>query len=163
MAEFKAITTQEEFDSAIQKRLAQKEREITERFKDYLSPDDAVKLKNGYDEQIKGLNDSLKAANEKISGFDAELSDAKAKAEKAEHALLRGRVAAAKGLPLELSDRLIGETKEDLEKDADNFASFMRPHAAPPMRSNDPAPGSSDAAAAARNAFKEWFAQISQN
>ena len=32
------------------------------------------------------------------------------------HALLRGKVAAAKGLPLELADRLVGESKEELEE-----------------------------------------------
>ena len=162
MSEFKAITTQEEFDSAIQKRLAQKEREVAERFKGYLTPDDVEKLKSGYDEQIKTLKDDLEVAKEKISGFDAELSEAKAKATKAEHALLRGKVAAAKGLPLELADRLVGESKEELEKDAESFASFMRPRNTPPMRSNDPANGG-DPTTAAKSAFNEWFSQFNQN
>ena len=43
--EFTPITTQEEFDKAIQKRLAQKEREMTESFKEYMSPDDVKTLK----------------------------------------------------------------------------------------------------------------------
>lgn len=161
MAEFKVIETQEEFDSAIQKRLAQKEREVTERFKGYLSPDDAVTLRNGYEEQLKAMQGDLDAANERISGFDSELSEWKTKASKAEHELLRGKVAAAKGLPFELSTRLVGTTKEELEADADTLASFVAPHAAPPLRTNAPA-GNMDSAAAARNAFAEWFNQFNQ-
>lgn len=157
MSEFKAITTQEEFDSALKKRLEQKEREVSERFKDYLSPEDAAKLKGGYEDQIKGLNASIAAANEKIKGHDAEMADMKAKADRAELDLLRGKIADAKGVPLTLADRLVGTTKEELEKDAETFAAFLKPHAAPPLRSNDPTNNPGVQGEAARAAFKDWF------
>lgn len=157
MSEFKAITTQEEFESALKKRLEQKEREVSERFKDYLSPEDAAKLKGGYEDQIKGLNESMTAANEKIKTHDAEMADMKAKAEKAELDLLRGKVATSKGVPLGLADRLIGSTKEELEKDAEALAGFLKPHTAPPLHSNDPANTPGGQTEAARAAFKDWF------
>lgn len=40
---------------------------------------------------------------------------------------LRLRVAASKGLPADLIDRLRGETEEDLQKDADNLLTFLKP------------------------------------
>ena len=45
MGDFIPIQTQEEFDKAIKARLAQKDRELEERFKDYLSPEKAAELK----------------------------------------------------------------------------------------------------------------------
>lgn len=139
MAEFKPITTQEEFDGAIRKRLEQKEREVSALFKDYISPEDAAKLKNGYEDQIKGLNATIAVANEKIKTHDTAMAELKAKADKAELDLLKGKVATSKGVPLGLANRLVGTTKEELEKDAETLAGFMKPHNAPPLRSNDPA------------------------
>ena len=53
MSEFTPITTQEEFDKAIQKRLAQKEREVTENFKEYMSPDNVKELRAEFERKIK--------------------------------------------------------------------------------------------------------------
>ena len=48
MSDFTPIQTQEEFDKAIKGRLAQKDREAEERYKDYLSPDKVSELKADY-------------------------------------------------------------------------------------------------------------------
>ena len=161
MAEFKVIETQEEFDNAIRKRLEQKEREVSERFKGYMSTDEVTALRNGYEEQLSALQTTLNAANEKINGYDAQITEAQTRASKAENELLRGQIAVAKGLPFELRDRLIGNSKEELEKDADALVSFVQPRNAPPMRSNDPAtyPGNTSAEIA-KQAFADWFGQL---
>ena len=65
MSEFKTIETQEEFDKMIQKRLEQKEREVSERFKEYLSPEEVAKIKSDYEGKIKAANDSLKTERDK--------------------------------------------------------------------------------------------------
>ena len=49
MNEFKVIETQEEFDKAIKSRLAQKDRELEEKFKDYLAPDKVSALNEEYE------------------------------------------------------------------------------------------------------------------
>ena len=67
MGDFKTIETQEEFDKMIQKRLEQKEREVSERFKDYLSPEEVAKIRSEYDGKIKVANDSLKAERDAIT------------------------------------------------------------------------------------------------
>lgn len=160
MSEFKAITTQEEFDSAIKKRLEQKEREVSERYKDYTSPDDVAKLKGGYEDQIKGLNTSLLAANEKIKTHDSEIADFKAKAAKAELDLLKGHVATSKGVPLGLANRLVGTTKEELEKDAETLAGFLKPQNVPPLRSNDPGRSGDPAKAATDEALASLLSSL---
>lgn len=139
MADFKPIETQEEFDKAIQKRLEQKDRELAERFKGYLSPDDVKKMKDGYEEQLKKASGDLETLTGKIQSHDKEVQELTQRAVKAETAMQKGRIATEYGIPLELSGRLIGETEEDLKKDAETFASFMGgTKTAPPMFSHEP-------------------------
>lgn len=131
MSEFVAIETQEDFNEAIKKRLDQKEREVTARYEGWISPDDVAKLKGEFEK-------SLQESAQKLADSDKTLADLNARASKAEHALLRQQVAASKGIPINLADRLVGETKETLEKDAENFAAYLTPKTAPPMRSTEP-------------------------
>lgn len=109
MAEFQAITTQEDFDRAIQARLDRQERSIRAQFADY----DALKEANGkYDEQIKKLNQDL--------------ADANAKIRKGEIDSLKAKVALETGLPAELQARLSGETEEDIRKDAKALSEIFK-------------------------------------
>ena len=48
MSEFKAIETQEEFDKAIKARLAQKDRELADQYKDYQSVHLSAEGDSGY-------------------------------------------------------------------------------------------------------------------
>ena len=138
MGEFKTIETQEEFDKIIQKRLEQKEREVSERFKDYLSPEEVAKLKSEFDGKIKAANDSLKAERDKSIEHSKVVSELENRAKSAETKWLKGKVAMEKGIPFELADRMIGETEEELLKDAESVSSLLAPKSAPPMRTNEP-------------------------
>lgn len=138
MSEFKVIETQEEFDKAIQKRLEQKDREVSERYKNYLSPDDAAALKRDFEGKLSDANAKLKEAQEKLDPLNQSIAELTTRAKTAEGKLLKQSIASAKGLPLELADRLIGESKEDLEKDAETMAGFLKPTSAPPMYSHEP-------------------------
>lgn len=136
MSEFKTIETQEEFDKMIQKRLEQKEREVSERFKDYLSPEEVAKVKSELEGKIKAANDSLKAERDKSIEHSKVVSELEQRAKNAETKWLKGKVAMEKGIPFELADRLIGETEEELLKDAESVSSLFK--AAPPLRTNEP-------------------------
>lgn len=138
MSEFKTIETQEEFDKMIQKRLEQKEREVSERFKDYLSPDEVAKIKSEFEGKIKTANDSLKAERDKSIEHSKVVSELEQRAKSAETKWLKGKVAMEKGIPFELADRLIGDTEEELLKDAESVSSLLAPRTAPPMRTNEP-------------------------
>ena len=51
--EFKVIETQEQLDKIIQKRLAQKDRELADMYKEYLSPEKAAELKSEYEKSTR--------------------------------------------------------------------------------------------------------------
>lgn len=137
MSDFKVIETQEEFDKMIQKRLEQKEREVSERFKDYLSPEEVAKIRSEYDGKIKVANDSLKAERDKSLEHSKIVSELENRAKTAESKWLKGKVAMEKGIPFALADRLIGETEEELLKDAESVSSLLAPKSAPPLRTNE--------------------------
>lgn len=135
MSEFKVIETQEDFDKAIQSRLKQKDRELADKYKDYLSPDDVTALKADYDKQLQEANKLVEEANKKLSTFDDTVSNLTQRAESAENKLLKNKVAYENKLPIELSDRLIGSTEEELKADAEKLSGILKPqgHGAPPL------------------------------
>jgi hypothetical protein len=137
MGDFKVIETQEEFDKAIKSRLAQKDRELEEKYKDYLSPDKVKELKAEQEKRLKEFEEKLKEANEKIASNDDVVSKLTNRATEAEGKLLKQKVAHTNKLPLELADRLIGTTEEELSKDAENLASLIKPSNTPPLRTTE--------------------------
>lgn len=58
---------------------------------------------------------------------DERATTAEGRAEKAEHSLRQIQAAIAKELPLELAPRLVGETQEELEADAEGLKGQVRP------------------------------------
>lgn len=127
--EFKAITTQEEFDSMVKERLERQAKktaeEVRKGFEGWLSPDD-VKAKTA--ELEKALAEKDGKLTESKTAFD------KLSAEKKALELDRAREAAARdaGLPFELAGRLSGETAEDLKADAENLAKLVNAKQAEP-------------------------------
>ena len=74
MSDFTPITTQEDFDKAIQKRLAQKDREAEEKYRDYLAPDKVDALKADYDKKISDAAALVKDAQAKLAKHDEEIA-----------------------------------------------------------------------------------------
>lgn len=138
MADFKVIETQEDFDKAIKDRLDRKEKELAEKYKDYLAPEKAAAMKAEYEKRLEEAGKTVQDATAKLSEHDKVVSDLTQRAMDAEGKLLKNRIAHEKGIPLELASRLIGNTEEELAKDADSMASFFAPPLAPPLRSNMP-------------------------
>ena len=137
MSEFTAITTQEDFDKAIQKRLAQKEREMTEHFKEYMSPDDVKELRADCERKINEAQEAVKVVEDKLKDKDTTVDELTKRAEAAENSLLKNQIAYENKLPLELAARLVGNTKEELTKDAESLASLIKPSNTPPLHSTD--------------------------
>lgn len=133
MGDFKVIETQEEFDKAIQSRLKQKDREVADKYKDYLSPDDVTALKADYDKQLQEANKLVKETQDKLSTYDETVSNLTKRAEAAEKQVLKNRVAYENKLPIELSERLIGNTEEELKADAEKLSGIIKPNNAPPL------------------------------
>lgn len=129
MAEFKAITTQEEFDIAIKDRLKRQEDSIKSQYADYGSLKDTIaKLQNeaqawtGKEKELKDKADSLekekKDVQDKLDAADKKVKDLETDA-------LKTKVAIEKGLPLELRSRLAGQTEDEIKADAEALAGII--------------------------------------
>jgi hypothetical protein len=73
--------------------------------------------------KVKQFEDRDKSAQEKA---EQDAADAKKEAKEATHKLLRLEVAGAKKLPTSLASRLTGETKAELEADADELLKLVK-------------------------------------
>ena len=144
MSEFTPIQTQEEFDKAIKSRLAQKDRELEEKFKNYLSPEKVDELEKAYKEKLEAANKLVKESENKMNEALKSVSGLTERAEKAELSLLKQNVAYQNKLPLELADRLVGSNEDELKADATTLASLMKPTSAPPLHSNESNKGNLD-------------------
>ena len=135
MSEFTPIETQEDFDKAIKSRLAQKDRELAEKYKAYLSPEDAEAMKADFKKQLEDANKSVKEAQDRLKTVDSTVSELTKRAEAAESSLLKNKVANEYKLPLERANRLIGTTEEELKKDAESLSGIIKPSnpSAPPL------------------------------
>ena len=132
MSEFKAITTQEEFDAAIGERLKREQATVRKEFEGFLSPDDAAKKYAGYlspedeKEKYKGY----------LSPDEAAKKDAKIKSYETDS--VKTRIALELGLPFEMAARLKGETEEDIRKDAEIVSKLVRQtQYVPPLASTE--------------------------
>ena len=126
MAEFQAITTQEELNRIVEGRL-ERERAKYANYEAYKADSEAYAAFKGkdYEGQIKGLSDDLAKAR-------GELGTMTKRAETAERSLLRSRVAREAGLPAELADRLAGEDEKALKADAEALSKLIgKPQAEP--------------------------------
>ena len=116
MSEFKAITTQEEFDSMVKEGLDRQAKktadEVKKSFEGWLSPDDVKKATADLEKKLADKEGKL---TESKAAFD------KLTAEKKALELDRAREAAARdaGLPFELAGRLSGNTADELKADAE--------------------------------------------
>ena len=150
MSEFKAITTQEEFDNAIKERLDRQAKktaeEVKKTFEGWLSPDD-VKAKTA--ELEKKLAEKDGKLGESKAAYD------KLSAEKKALELDRAREAAARdaGLPFELARRLSGATPDELKADAEALSKLVggkqgEPYVQPLFRAGqaEPSANTSDGA-----------------
>ena len=134
---FKVIETQEELDKIIQKRLAQKDRELAESIKDYLRPEEVEELRTDYEKKLEASKKDLEAAAEKLKAHDKEVEDLKQRAAAAETTLLKSKIAHESGLPFELAGRLVGNTEEELKKDAEALTAIIKPTRVAPLATGD--------------------------
>jgi len=115
--EFKPINTQEEFNAAIQDRIARAESKVRDEYKDYVKPDT-------YKDYIAPdkYNDDLNAEKEKVTTAEKDRDDYKSKYETLQKENMRTRIAIEAGVPLKWADRIKGDTEDEMKKDAKEFA-----------------------------------------
>ena len=139
MAEFTPITTQEEFDAAITDRLSRQKAKLTEEMeefkKNYSDYDELKKSSEDGKAQIASLTEQLEKLKTDSEADRKSIEDKDAEIAKYARAAEKTNIAIAKGLPIELASRLKGETKEELEADADKLLSLVGTRNTAPMAS----------------------------
>lgn len=127
---FEVIDTQEKLDAIIKDRVerakksarTEAEKEAAERYGDYealkKAAADAKANMAGKDERIKELEESEKQKAKEVTELQTKVTGL-------ELAHTKYRIVTESGLPLELADRLTGETEEELKADAEKLKGYF--------------------------------------
>ena len=96
------------------------------------------------DKQIKELNASLEGVTAKVSTYDQTIAELTGKVSTYEGAALKSRIAYEMGVPFELASRLTGDDEAAVRADAEAIMKLVQRQSPPPLRSTEPAAGSSE-------------------
>lgn len=147
---FKAIETQEDFDKAVSERINREKDTLNKKYADY---DDLKKQVSTLTSENTSLKSTISANKEKYSDYDKNIDNLNSKIKGFETEKLRTKVALDNGLPYDLADRLVGDSEEDLTKDAQRLAGFVKPSdPVPPLKEAEPNKGSDE-----NNAYKNMI------
>ena len=130
---FKAITTQEEFDKAVQARVAREQEAMAKKYGNY----DELKARNAtLEAEIGTLKATIETTSQDTKNHEQTVADLNAKITGYETANMRTKIALQNGLPFDLADRLVGDDEESIKADAERLASFVgnQQPTAPPLK-----------------------------
>lgn len=122
MSEFTPINTQEEFNQRISQRLEEARNAERQKFSDY-----------------ETMKKDLETAKADAQKKDETITDLQKQLKGSRAELAKTRIALEKGLPVEMSGRLNGETEEEIRKDAESLSALFGRRNPAPRR--DPEPG----------------------
>lgn len=123
--EFKAITTQEEFDNAVKNRLKREK----EKYSDY---EELKQQNNALQQQLEEYSQSKQNFENQINDLQSEVKNYKSKQ-------LKTDIALEYNIPKNLADRLQGEDEESLRKDAESISAiFAQNEPLSPLKSSEP-------------------------
>lgn len=139
MSEFKAITTQEEFDKAVQARIAREQETMAKKYADY---DELKAQKAELENEVGALKATIEESSKTAQTHESTVSELNAKIAGYETAQLRTRIAIQNGLPLDLAERLVGDDEASIKADAERLAGFVsNKQTPPPLKTTEPTIG----------------------
>ena len=118
MSEFKIIETQEQLNEIIKKRLEREKLKVA----DY--DDLAEKVKNLEADNLN-LKNTIKTYKENEGTNLTKISELEKTVSGWEHKALKQKVAISHNLPFDLASRLVGDSEESLNEDAERLASLV--------------------------------------
>lgn len=127
MADFKEITTQEEFDERIKERLSRAEKKIREEYSGYMSVDDVKILKADHAKEIEKLKASHADELKKYEGYDEKFTAQATRIHELETSALKTKIAMAKKLPMDAVDFLQGDDEKSITESADRLSKLSAP------------------------------------
>lgn len=133
MSEFKAITTQEEFDEIIKDRLERERKTVEKKFEGYMSKDEVEEKYKGYITE----DEAARKYEGYISPEEAAKKDAQIRSY--ETASVKTRIAHETGLDYDAVKFLQGDDEKSIKESAESLKKLMGTGAgAPPMFSQEP-------------------------
>lgn len=140
MGEFKAITTQEEFDAAIGERIKREKETLAKKYEGYLSPAEIAEKDKASKAALDDLKGKLEKAQKDAEGSGKMVEELNARIKGYETDSVKTRIAHETGLPYEMAKRLTGDDEEAIRKDAEALSKLVGANAtkgAPPLASRD--------------------------
>lgn len=124
---FKAINTQEEFDQAIQDRLARENK----KYEGWTSPEDVAQIKADYEDKLKNQPDytgytSPTDLQTLKDNYETQITTLTNERNALQLGNTRRVIAGKYGIPESFASRLKGTTKEDIENDAKSLADVFK-------------------------------------
>lgn len=135
MAEFTAITTQEEFDAAIKSRLERERNKYSEQLAGF---DETKNQLAEAQKQINDLSNALKDANDKVANHDAEIAERDTKIRSYEIDSVKTKVANEMGLSYEAIGFIQGDDEDTIRKSAEGLKNLVGTKAVAPLKSDEP-------------------------
>nr|DAN04159.1 MAG TPA: protein of unknown function (DUF4355) [Caudoviricetes sp.] len=134
--EFKAITTQEEFDKAIAERLKRQKESIFKEFEDY---EQIKKERDNLQNELIELKKTSETYVAEKENHSKELEELNNKIKDYELNNMRMKIAIENNIPYSLADRLKGDDEESLANDAKSLAEFVSKNKnVAPLKSTEP-------------------------
>ena len=127
MADFKEITTQEEFDERIKERISRAEKKVRDEYANWLKPDALDALKAEHAQEIEKLNASHAEALKKYEGYDEKFTAQATKIHELETSALKTKIAMAKKLPMDAVEFLQGDDEKSITESADKLSKLSAP------------------------------------
>lgn len=130
--EFKAITTQEEFDNAVKNRLKREKEKYEAEIEKYSDYEELKQQNNALQQQLDEYSQSKQNFENQINDLQSEVKNYKSKQ-------LKTDIALEYNIPKNLADRLQGEDEESLRKDAESISAiFAQNEPLSPLKSSEP-------------------------
>jgi len=127
MADFKEITTQEEFDERIKQRIERAEKKVREEFANFISPDDMKAIKESHANEIEKLKASHAEELKKYEGYDEKFTAQATRIHELETSALKTKIAMAKKLPMDAIEFLNGDDEKSITESADKLSKLSAP------------------------------------
>ncbi len=127
---FKEITTQEEFDAAIQERLDRQKESLLKQYEGF----EAIKEEN---ENLKNQVNTLQSEIEKTKGYSDEIAELTGKVKDYELNSLKTKYAMENGIPFKFAGRISGNTEEEIKADAESLSEIFKIQSKPPLKSTE--------------------------
>ena len=148
--EFQPIMTEDGLNAIIKDRVKQAEAGIKSKYADYDTIKNSLSVLQTEKATLEGTANTYKT----------QLEDAQGKLKVLELESLKTKVSIEAGLPMNLRDRLHGETEEELKNDAESLVKLIgKPATPPPLRINEPETAGDEKTQALKNIVKNLRAK----